>query len=297
MSPGPTGPTPGGSRRSPRPGGSPRPRPARRLRRRMAGGRSSRPPASTPTASIPGTGVPAQELGDLDLREEPVLDHLEAVEVGAPRRRRLVGAHGGLGPRRTPPPARGGGALLWPRAPSSSSTAWPPRAGTPADAPPEADIVQARPYRPATWPHLLDHSASRPRSPPGPTDGDYLVVARRAGATVRGPVTPKVAFVTPRYGPEVMGGAETAARQLAEHLTADCGWSRRGLHHLRPRPHHLGRRPAPGRQRPQRRDRPPLPVGLGSGPRVLRDRRPPAAGAGPGQSSTRPAAGSSATGR
>ena len=33
----------------------------------------------------------------------------------------------------------------------------------------------------------------------------------------------KVAFVTPRYGPEVMGGAETAARQLAEHLVADCG--------------------------------------------------------------------------
>jgi glycosyltransferase involved in cell wall biosynthesis len=33
----------------------------------------------------------------------------------------------------------------------------------------------------------------------------------------------KVAFVTPRYGPDVMGGAETAARQLAEHLTADCG--------------------------------------------------------------------------
>jgi hypothetical protein len=38
-------------------------------------------------------------------------------------------------------------------------------------------------------------------------------------------VTPKVAFVTPRYGPEVMGGAETAARQLAEHLTAECQWS------------------------------------------------------------------------
>jgi len=38
-------------------------------------------------------------------------------------------------------------------------------------------------------------------------------------------VTPKVAFVTPRYGPEVMGGAETAARQLAEHLTAGCGWT------------------------------------------------------------------------
>ena len=33
----------------------------------------------------------------------------------------------------------------------------------------------------------------------------------------------KVAFVTPRYGPEVMGGAETAARHLAEHLVADIG--------------------------------------------------------------------------
>ncbi len=30
----------------------------------------------------------------------------------------------------------------------------------------------------------------------------------------------KIAFVTPRYGPEVMGGAESAARQLAEHLVA-----------------------------------------------------------------------------
>ena len=38
-------------------------------------------------------------------------------------------------------------------------------------------------------------------------------------------MTPKVAFVTPRYGPEVMGGAETAARQLAEHLVAECGWT------------------------------------------------------------------------
>ena len=34
-------------------------------------------------------------------------------------------------------------------------------------------------------------------------------------------MTLKVAFVTPRYGPEVMGGAETAARQLAEHLVAE----------------------------------------------------------------------------
>ncbi len=34
----------------------------------------------------------------------------------------------------------------------------------------------------------------------------------------------KVAFVTPRYGAEVTGGAETGARQLAEHLVATFGW-------------------------------------------------------------------------
>jgi glycosyltransferase involved in cell wall biosynthesis len=34
----------------------------------------------------------------------------------------------------------------------------------------------------------------------------------------------KVIFVTPRYGPQVMGGAETAARQLAEHLIAETDW-------------------------------------------------------------------------
>jgi len=34
----------------------------------------------------------------------------------------------------------------------------------------------------------------------------------------------KVVFVTPRYGPQVMGGAETAARQLAEHLRAETDW-------------------------------------------------------------------------
>ena len=34
----------------------------------------------------------------------------------------------------------------------------------------------------------------------------------------------KVAFVTPRYGPRIVGGAEAAARQLAEHLVSQTGW-------------------------------------------------------------------------
>lgn len=33
----------------------------------------------------------------------------------------------------------------------------------------------------------------------------------------------RIAYVTPRYGPQVMGGAEGAARSLAEHLVADRG--------------------------------------------------------------------------
>jgi len=58
------------------------------------------------------------------------------------------------------------------------------------------------------------------------TDTAFAAAARNRasrGAQLRSGHRMKVAFVTPRYGPEVMGGAETAARQLAEHLVADCG--------------------------------------------------------------------------
>ncbi|HVM53459.1 MAG TPA: glycosyltransferase family 4 protein [Acidimicrobiales bacterium] len=34
----------------------------------------------------------------------------------------------------------------------------------------------------------------------------------------------KIAYVTPRYGAEIVGGAENAARKLAERLVADLGW-------------------------------------------------------------------------
>lgn len=34
----------------------------------------------------------------------------------------------------------------------------------------------------------------------------------------------KLAFVVPRYGPDIRGGAEIGARMLAERLVADRGW-------------------------------------------------------------------------
>jgi glycosyltransferase involved in cell wall biosynthesis len=36
--------------------------------------------------------------------------------------------------------------------------------------------------------------------------------------------TPDLVMVVPRYGVDVVGGAETGARQLSEHLVADLGW-------------------------------------------------------------------------
>jgi hypothetical protein len=35
----------------------------------------------------------------------------------------------------------------------------------------------------------------------------------------------KFAFVTPRYGREIVGGAEMAARMIAERLVSQLGWS------------------------------------------------------------------------
>ena len=50
----------------------------------------------------------------------------------------------------------------------------------------------------------------------------------------------KLGFVTPRYGPEVIGGAETAARMLAERMTPAPGLGGGGPHQLCARPPHLG---------------------------------------------------------
>ncbi len=122
--------------------------------------------------------VADQELGDLDLREEPVLGHLEGVEAGAlggvvmsglmegsghnERRQLLESAVHALAP--------GGVIIVHSLAPSGWEA---------ADAPVEADLVQTRPYRPATWGHLLDDLGLGATVTPGPDGRDYVVVARR----------------------------------------------------------------------------------------------------------------------
>ena len=126
--------------------------------------------------------VADQELGDLDLREEPVLSHLEAVLPGAlggvvlsglleasghgERRRLLESATAALAP---------GGVLV---VHSLDPSAWDA-----AEAPPEADLVQARPYRRTTWSHILGELGWDASVTPGPDGRDYLVVARRPPAT------------------------------------------------------------------------------------------------------------------
>ena len=51
----------------------------------------------------------------------------------------------------------------------------------------------------------------------------------------------KLAVVTPRYGVEVPGGAETAARLLATRLATRPGLHGRGAHHVRARRGDVGR--------------------------------------------------------
>jgi SAM-dependent methyltransferase len=124
--------------------------------------------------------VDRAELGPLDVREEPVVEHLRAAApagLGAVVLSGMVeGMAGGeraqlltaIGSRLAP-----GGTLV---IHSVSRAAWDA-----ADAPAEADLAPGRPLRPEAWCRLLEregYEATTAR--PGPAGADYLVTAVRA---------------------------------------------------------------------------------------------------------------------
>ena len=105
----------------------------------------------------------------------------------------------------------------------------------------------------------------------------------------------KVAYVVPRYGTEVVGGAEFAARMLAERLAARPGWEVEVLTTCALDTTTWADHYPAGDGGAQRGDRAPLPLGLGPRPRL---RAPQPAGPGrPGRAPPRPTAGAGSTSR
>src|ERR1700694_884466 len=80
-------------------------------------------------------------------------------------------------------------------------------------------LLSTRPSRPST--RRCSGPASTCWSPYGSGDHGPRERGRRRGPTG---VAMKLSFVTPRYGTEVIGGAETAARMLAERLCLRPDW-------------------------------------------------------------------------
>ena len=107
----------------------------------------------------------------------------------------------------------------------------------------------------------------------------------------------KVVFVTPRYGPQVMGGAETAARQLAEHLIAETDWEAEAYSTCALDPHTWADELEPGDLGDQRGAGAPLRLGPRAARRLLRARRASPPGAPDGPAATRAGAGSTTTAR
>ncbi len=128
----------------------------------------------------PRPGTVMNELDVLDLREEDVAEHLEAVEPGSLGAVVLSGVvEGAHHTERLRLLAHAGRALspdgvLFVHCLSRSS--WDAD-----DAPVEADLVPARPYRPATWPRVLGDMGLHATVDEGPDGRDYLVTARRRG--------------------------------------------------------------------------------------------------------------------
>jgi hypothetical protein len=126
--------------------------------------------------------VEEASLGVLDLRAEPLGDHLRAVAASglggvvlsgmvegmdAAERSRLLAT---IGTRLAP-----GGTLV---IHSVTRQTWEA-----PDAPPEADLTAGRPLRPEAWCRLLEQSGYEATAQTGPAGDDYLVTAVRSAIT------------------------------------------------------------------------------------------------------------------
>ncbi len=158
----------------------------------------------------------------LDLREQPLLDHLRAVAPDALGGLVLTGVVDGMTAAERDATLRlaaravadGGHAILHTLSPAGWGS---------DDAPVEADLASGRPLRPRSWVAALEAAGFRAEVVDGPRSLDYLVIAGRWGRGGRRAEGMKIVFVTPRYDPEAIGGAEAAARLLAEHLAVRPG--------------------------------------------------------------------------
>jgi hypothetical protein len=126
--------------------------------------------------------VDAAEFGTLDLRGEPVAEHLRAVAAAALGGLVLSGTVEGMaGGERTQlleaiatRLAPGGTLVIH----SVTRAAWDG-----ADAPPEADLSPGRPLRPEAWCRLLEQGGYEAVARPGPGGADFLVTAVRTALT------------------------------------------------------------------------------------------------------------------
>ncbi len=125
--------------------------------------------------------VDQAELDGTDLREEAVLDHLQAVEPAALGGLVLSGVVDGMSHGERDQLLRVVGDRLAPDGTlvvhSLSPAAWASDA-----APPPADLSPGHPLRPATWSHLLAPLGFEAEVGEGPSGSDYVVTAVLRGA-------------------------------------------------------------------------------------------------------------------
>ena len=132
--------------------------------------------------------VDTAALGTLDLRGEPLGEHLRAVAAAGLGAVVLTGTVDGMAAAERGQLLAAIGTSLAPGGTlvlhSVTRLAWDA-----ADAPPEADLAAGRPLRPEAWCTLLEQSGYEATPQLGPGGADYLVTAVRSAITSPYPPT------------------------------------------------------------------------------------------------------------